>query len=107
MSKRLPKWIKNVVCEICAGYTSRLNAILWGEVKGGVKAEYERINNIIDDSLREVFDNLGVQNIFRRDIATRTGWQFSVANEYFGRNTYKRRKAKAIYTIAKSLHLIA
>lgn len=107
MSKRLPKWVYKTVQTLCVGYTARANAITFGEVRGNVKTEYERLNHSIDDSLREVFDDdMALVNIFRRDIAGRTGWQFSMANDCFSRHAYDSRKNKAVYTIAKTLHLL-
>ena len=105
--KRLPEWVYKTVRATVQGYTARANAITYGEVRGGVKCKYEHLNNVIDDALREVFDDPYVQNIFRKDIGQRIGWQFSSANVIYSCDAYKRSKRKAIYLIAKSLNLTA
>lgn len=104
--KRLPEWINKVIRYTVAGYTDRLNAIRFDSVNESVKAEYRRINNAILDALSEMLDDKAIRDIFRRDIANRTGWQFSEAKSCFSCDSYKRNKNKIIYLMAKNLHLI-
>lgn len=88
----------------CLDYKRREDALKRGEATGAIRAEYERLNRVIDEALQEACDP-GLIAEIRNDIANNNGWYRSSLN-YLGDKTYKRIKRTAKIAIAKKLNII-
>ena len=100
----IPHSVAAIVKSVCADYSRRQNAIESESVSGEVRAEYVRINTVIDAALDEI--EKGIKEMFLRDIVDGRGYAFSPASLYLAKNSYYNRKRKLVHDIAVGLNLI-
>ena len=100
----LPTGVVKVVRAQCADYERKQIAIRSGTLSPEVRKAYEETNGAIIAALADIEE--GCRNEFLVDIAENKGWHKSQINWLLSQNAYYNRKWKAVYQIAKGLHLV-
>ena len=100
----LPTGVVKVVRAQCADYERKKIAIGGGSLSPEVRKAYEETNEAINVALADIEE--GCRNEFLVDIAENKGWHKSQINWLLSQNAYYNRKWKAVYQIAKGLHLV-
>ncbi|MBP3437238.1 MAG: hypothetical protein J6K61_04970 [Clostridia bacterium] len=100
----LPPSVSHTVRAMCEDYDRRAEEIHRGKLPAATLGHYMMLNAAIDEALKSCCEE-GVCEQIRRDIATQTGHRFTQLY-YLSPGTYKDRKRKGKYAIAKALHLL-
>ncbi|MBO5480611.1 MAG: hypothetical protein J6A63_05455 [Clostridia bacterium] len=100
----LPTGVVKVVRAQCADYERKKIALRSGSLSPEVRKEYEETNEAIGSALADIEE--GCRDEFLVDIAKNRGWHKSKINWLLSQNAYYNRKWKAVYEIARRLHLI-
>ena len=101
---KLPKTVVRIVRAQCADYERREQAIRNTVLLPEIEDSYKRTNAIIRDALMPCEEQL--RKDILNDIADCRGYDKSRTALTISYHAYYRRKMKAIFDIAKKLHLI-
>ena len=102
---QLPLDVERTIADLCLGYKRRRNALLDVErLCPATAAEFMRVNNAIDAALNEECED-GIRQTMLEDLAVRRGHRTSPLYA-ISPNTYKARKMRTKYNIARRLSLI-
>ncbi len=101
---KLPLDVERTVADLCLGYRRRENLLLRGELLPATAAEFIRINAAIDGALEDECE-VAIRQTILEDLAERRGHRRSPL-AIISVNTYKERKKRTKYNIARRLSLI-
>ena len=101
---KLPLDVERTVCDLCLGYARRENLLLRGELLPSTAAEFMRLNTAIDEALAEECE-VAIRKTMLADLGQRRGHARSPLG-IISTNTYKERKKRTKYNIARRLSLI-
>jgi hypothetical protein len=100
----LPMGVVKVVRAQCADFERKKIAMRSGSLSPEVCQCYKDTNDAIIEAISDIEE--GCRNVFLIDIAENNGWQKSQINWLLSQSAYYNRKWKAVYQIAKGLHLV-
>ena len=102
--EKLPEAVEHAVRAMCEDYDRRKQELSRGKLAPEVLGHYMLLNAAIDNALALCCEE-GIRDEMRRDIANGTGHRFTQIY-FLSPATYKSRKRKSKYAIAKALHLV-
>ena len=105
---KMPHWLFEAINNILEGYHDREKAVGRADIPPLVRAEYERMNRIVDRSVEAVYFGCAadVQRVLLEDLIAGRGWNKSVVSGMFGERMYYRLKKQCYLYIAARLGLI-
>lgn len=100
----LPKKVTAIVRAVCADYDRRARALRGNTIDEAVRANYCRLNTVVDLALAAVEEPMIRAEILRDMIAGR-GYERSRARPYLCDRAYYRRRRMVLFGVAKRLDL--